>query len=757
MLAMPLSTPTMRRIPIGVRMLWAALILDVAELVLCGGPLVLWMPWITWGTVWLKLTLPLLLALWLAASLRMTSQLRPLWEFLRATSRGEKPKLLDAGSTKKVLARGPREEALIHLLGWMAVTLFLVYGAVRENARDTVSGLAVGQLVLFSSVGLAALRMLVFEVLFAPIRPLLLPSLQGLWLFANRYQGALISLGIAALGLAQSGLALFALSYGPITGKDLTFAFFIWWAMWVPAAFIWWKTLRSGSAPIAAYLDLSLNTKGNRNVPRDEPKAVAAFVATTSLTYRLSQVGLTGVMLASLVTLFLLTLKTNIAPIEVIRLGVVVVFVSLVVTIYHLFLTQQLLRPLLRHLGSRHLLPISQVRSPIGLGKKLICIWLTALGLGGGVVWLHLTAPKSPILGWWTLFLAAAPLIGMVLFILRDTVAPLYELEERSGEMATGQLARPVPPWGEADEIGRLALIFEEMRRSLRDRLRSTESINVDLEREVRRRTESLEERNAELHEALDKLRRAQDNLVRSEKLASMGRLVAGIAHEINNPVNAVINSLAPLGEIITRMGTGAYGQEAIKVAQEANEILAVVDRGAARTKAIVQALHGYARGDEKVQRDVFLVRSVDETLGLLAHRIRHIAVERSIHSNVRIQGFPGQIDQVIMNLIINATQAMGVQGGTIRIAAETLDTNVLLTVEDTGPGISPEILPRIFDPFFTTKDVGEGSGLGLSIVHGIVDRHGGRIEVTSEPGKGTKFSLFFPLPPPRTEGTKLG
>ena len=136
-------------------------------------------------------------------------------------------------------------------------------------------------------------------------------------------------------------------------------------------------------------------------------------------------------------------------------------------------------------------------------------------------------------------------------------VNPVRALEERSDEMARGELARPVPPSGEADEIGRLSFAFEDMRRALRDKLRSTESLNVDLEREVRRRTEVLEERNAELHDALEKLRRAQDDLVRSEKLASMGRLVAGIAHEINNPVNAVINTLGPLAETIHQITAG--------------------------------------------------------------------------------------------------------------------------------------------------------------------------------------------------------
>jgi len=170
--------------------------------------------------------------------------------------------------------------------------------------------------------------------------------------------------------------------------------------------------------------------------------------------------------------------------------------------------------------------------------------------------------------------------------------------------MARGELARPVPPSGEADEIGRLTFAFEEMRRALRDKLRSTESLNIDLEREVRRRTEVLEQRNVELRDALEKLRRAQDDLIRTEKLASMGRLVAGIAHEINNPVNAVINTLGPLEEAIHEL-TGAPDPAAADA--RVQEMLRVVQRGAARSKAIVQALHNYSRGDEETPRELAL------------------------------------------------------------------------------------------------------------------------------------------------------
>jgi len=343
--------------------------------------------------------------------------------------------------------------------------------------------------------------------------------------------------------------------------------------------------------------------------------------------------------------------------------------------------------------------------------------------------------------------------IGLVLLIVRDLVTPIRALEERTEEMARGELARPVPPSGEADEIGRLTFAFEEMRRALRDKLRTTESLNVDLEREVRRRTEVLEQRNGELREALEKLRRAQDDLVRTEKLASMGRLVAGIAHEINNPVNAVINTLGPLSETIHQIAQvkdgGAQSPETdvAALAQEAEEMLRVVERGAARSKAIVQALHNYSRGDEETPRELNLARSVDDTLDLLRHRLTNVRVEKEIETGLRVRGFAGQIDQVFMNLITNAAQAIGARerGGTIRVAVARAGDDVEISIADDGPGIPPEVIPRIFDPFFTTKDVGEGSGLGLSIVHGIIERHGGKIRVDSRVGEGTTFRITLP------------
>jgi signal transduction histidine kinase len=238
--------------------------------------------------------------------------------------------------------------------------------------------------------------------------------------------------------------------------------------------------------------------------------------------------------------------------------------------------------------------------------------------------------------------------------------------------------------------------------------------------------------------------------------MASMGRLVAGIAHEINNPVNAVINTLGPLEEALHTMAGAPNGEAAARAAAEAEEMLRVVRRGAARSKAIVQALHNYSRGDEQRPRELSIARSVDDTVDLLRHHLRHVQIEKQIDPDLRITGFPGQIDQVFMNLITNAAQAVGGRegGGTVRIAAVARDADVEITVSDDGPGIPPDVIPRIFDPFFTTKDVGEGSGLGLSIVHGIVDRHGGRIAVESQVGQGTTFRITLPR---RQTGAEAG
>jgi signal transduction histidine kinase len=720
----------------------AELLLGAIECTVCVPPLVLCARILPDRWLWAKVLVPVLLAAWTASLFRLVDLLRPVAQQLVALARGEKAKALDTALTRRALARAPRESALAHFALWTGLALVLAAAFFRSGGRDPGEAAVLATLGVLSAAGVAAVRLVALDRILGAVRPILAPQLQAIQAFAGHYRGWFACAALATLGLSNALLALMA--YGLLGLPGLVRAAFPLWAILTAATLIWWRSLVRQAAPLEQYFDVTVRARGSKGPARDEPKAIAAFRAAQALPYQLSAWQALAVWVAGAAALTATWPWPGLHGHAVGRMLVALALVAGVVAIYQRLALQEILRPLVRHLGSRHALPPAQITSPVGLRVKLAGSFVGVWGLGVGFLWLfERAAPGGSARFAFGVGIVLAA--GLVLLAVRDVVAPLRALEERSGEMSKGQLARPVPPWGDADELGRLAVIFEEMRRSLRDRLRSTESINVDLEREVRRRTEALEQRNAELRDALEKLRRAQDNLIRSEKLASMGRLVAGIAHEINNPVNAVINSLGPLDDAIKQIAAAQAGGQIAKLAAEAAEILAVVQRGAARTKTIVQALHGYARGDESVEREVFLARSVEDTLGLLLHRLRHVQIVKDVDPDARIRGFPGQIDQVLMNLLTNAAQAIGDRGGTIRVSGQSRDAQVLLTVSDDGPGIPADVLPRIFDPFFTTKDVGEGSGLGLSIVHGIVERHGGQIDVDSKPGRGTTFTISFP------------
>ncbi len=381
----------------------------------------------------------------------------------------------------------------------------------------------------------------------------------------------------------------------------------------------------------------------------------------------------------------------------------------------------------------------------------------------------HLDTETRLLIGFFLLLLLGS--MGGVVLIAADLTRPIRELERRADAIARGDLDRPILQVAvEADEVGRLYYAFEEMRRALSDRFRSSTEVNFALEAQVARRTAELERRNRELKEALEALQHVQEELLRAEKMASMGRLVAGIAHEINNPVNAVVNTAGPLSESLaelSQMVAEAPDDEVLATrlrdgAEDMHDMLRVVQRGARRTKEIVQALHNYSRGDGGAPAQVDLRRCLDDSLDLLSHYLKNgIVVEKEYGppggSIDLIEGYAGQLQQVFMNLLTNAAQALGERAGPedksgptgfIRITIQHGEDWVVVTIADSGPGIPEDVLPRIFDPFFTTKDVGQGSGLGLSIVHSIVERHRGSIDVKTGLGQGTCFTVSLPKRP---------
>jgi PAS domain S-box-containing protein len=274
---------------------------------------------------------------------------------------------------------------------------------------------------------------------------------------------------------------------------------------------------------------------------------------------------------------------------------------------------------------------------------------------------------------------------------------------------------------------------------------------------------------------------RMRDMMGQAEKLASIGQLSAGVAHEINNPLAYVANNIAVLERDVRGiMGVlEAYERAKDRLGQVAPEAMAQVkalseeldlayvrdnlDRvlsktreGIQRVTRIVQSMRGLARTGPLQLEEAHIPDLVDMSLEIIRGQLRRrgIAVELDYGPTPKVRCVATQISQVLLNLVVNAMQAIEAKGKTgearIRVSTRRLDQMMLIEVADTGCGIEPENIPRLFDPFFTTKPVGEGTGLGLSMSHGIVDAHGGHIEVDSRPGEGSRFRVYLPLNPQR-------
>ena len=261
--------------------------------------------------------------------------------------------------------------------------------------------------------------------------------------------------------------------------------------------------------------------------------------------------------------------------------------------------------------------------------------------------------------------------------------------------------------------------------------------LNATLEERVRERTTQLET-------AYQELKTAETHLVQSEKMASLGRLVAGVAHEINNPVSFIATSVGPLRRRLERLGS-APPPDVARIVTEAQEIIDIMARGAERTTAIVRDLRTFSRLGEATRKAVDIQEGLEVTLRLLESRWRdRLTVHRDYQLLRPVECDPGQVNQVFMNLLANACDAAPA-GGHIWLATRLDGAEVAITIRDDGPGIPLDRLGHIFEPFFTTKDVGNGTGLGLAIAHGIVSAHGGRIEVDSAPGEGATFRVVLP------------
>jgi signal transduction histidine kinase len=325
---------------------------------------------------------------------------------------------------------------------------------------------------------------------------------------------------------------------------------------------------------------------------------------------------------------------------------------------------------------------------------------------------------------------------------------PLELRGEVVGALAVGAKRSGLPYGG--DDVEFLGALAHEAAIAL-ENARSYEALvalNARLEERVRERTAQLEGANRELAEAYTELKNAEVQLVQSEKMASLGRLVAGVAHEINNPVSFIAASVAPLRRRLESAATDAP-PEVAKLLGDAGEIVDVMARGAERTAAIVKDLRSFSRLGEATRKPVDLHEGLEVSLRLLEPRWRdRIAIQRDYGTLPLVECDPGQVNQVFMNVLANACDAIP-ERGNLWLTTRAEEDMVQITIRDDGVGMPPQVVGRIFDPFFTTKDVGGGTGLGLAISHGVVTGHGGRIEVESAPGEGATFRITLPLVPP--------
>ncbi len=381
-----------------------------------------------------------------------------------------------------------------------------------------------------------------------------------------------------------------------------------------------------------------------------------------------------------------------------------------------------------------------------------------------------LSGDEAPMLALVAAFIMLVLAVGGVIArVARELSRPIGRVAEAAEVVASGELEQAVPAIDGPSEIARLAASVERMRERLARTIGELEEERATLESKVDARTDALKK-------ALRELRETQAALVQGERLASIGELVAGVAHEINNPLNAVAGSAEPLEQVVTdvRAMLDAYRAASVELPPERRAeidalwkkldldaslddlvgISSVVKRATDRTVRIVQNLRNFARVTSEAEpSDVHA--GLEETLVLLAPRLRQscIQVKKTFGRLPLVTCRAGEINQVFMNLLMNAIQALeGSQAPEgereIEIVTQVRAGSAEIAIADNGPGVPEALAKRIFDPFFTTKPPGQGTGLGLSISTDIIRKHGGTLQVESPEGGGARLVVRVPLVP---------
>ncbi|OSZ78610.1 hypothetical protein CAP35_10270 [Chitinophagaceae bacterium IBVUCB1] len=375
----------------------------------------------------------------------------------------------------------------------------------------------------------------------------------------------------------------------------------------------------------------------------------------------------------------------------------------------------------------------------------------------------------------WTILL-----LGATVFVLKDFGVFAYN-NFTSSILAIGSAIEVVLlSFALADKINILRKEREvaqaQTLKAVEENARIVREQNVVLEAKVTERTQELRASNDELNKTLKDLKEAEMQLVESEKMASLGQLTAGIAHEINNPINFVTSNVKPLKrdvEMVIEMlnqiegislsdGTLEDKKQQIEdlkqeydfdyLKTEIDYLINGINEGSSRTAEIVKGLRIFSRLDEDDLKRADINDGIDSTLVIVNNQLdNRIEIIKQYSELPLVECYPGKLNQVFMNIISNALYAIKARyqeekGGALTISTSANDRNVLISVRDNGTGMTEETKKKLFEPFFTTKDVGEGTGLGLSIAYNTIVKHNGTITVNSEMGVGTEFIIEIPI-----------
>ncbi len=410
-----------------------------------------------------------------------------------------------------------------------------------------------------------------------------------------------------------------------------------------------------------------------------------------------------------------------------------------------------------------------------------------------------------------TLILLLLANLGLILFLnlaiylvfRSQTLKPISNLIEGSNRIAQGDFTHPVEVHSK-DELGDLSLSFNSMmdliaekqnrlisaqknleehkknlEQTVQERTHELQATNEELSEEILERKQlatslfeekiRLEETQNELEKAYTDLKQAQSQMLQREKMASVGQLAAGVAHEINNPIGFVSSNLCSLQKYLDKILIYTNAQQEVLQQGVTEERLADLDSlrkkmkidfiiedcpdllvesldGTDRVQKIVQNLKTFSRMDEAKYRKTDLNSDLESTVNMVKNEIKYKASLIKDYGDIPLTFcYPNELNQVFMNLLVNASQSIE-KKGEITLTTSSNGESIIIKISDTGSGMPKEVKKRIFEPFYTTKDVGKGTGLGLSIAFDIIKKHNGDISVESQEGEGTTFTITLPV-----------